>query len=222
MTTRPTWVRKVYATLAVLAGLGLLGAWFTYSQLTAELDPGAIRKPNELDGQEAEKKLRIYHHALETSRPGFIRLSDSEINSYLEPHYFSGQRAVPPPTESPVRLLTGRLELLNGGGVWYCWVRRTCLGHAIDMVWERTFRLEREADRWALRTKSMRLGRLQVPRVLWPFVRRQLGSVDDTFAKKADWLARLPNLEIRTNEASISPELRLFTYASTDPQTGRP
>lgn len=214
MTARPSWVRKLYVTLAVAGTVGLLAGGYSYFAITAEVDLNSFAKPNELDAKEADRKLKLYKDALAVShRGGFIRFSEIEINSYLHQHYFAGDKSSPTnaPDASP-RLLAGRVELSNGGLVWYCWVRKSWLGRPFDLFWERVFELNQAQNRWAFQPRAMRLGRLEMPAGTWALLQKELGAVDQIFTDQLEWLAGLPTLEIKTNEASIKPEFRLFTY----------
>jgi hypothetical protein len=203
----------LYVALSVAGTVGLLALGYSYFAITAEVDLSSFTKPNELDAKEAGRKLKLYQDALAISRRGFIRLSEIEINSYLHQHYFAEDKskATNAPEASP-HLLAGRVELSNGGLVWYCWVRKNWFGRPFDLFWERVFELNQAQDRWSFQPRAMRLGRLEMPSGAWTLVQRQLGAVDHIFTNQVEWLARLPTLEIKTNEASIKPEFRLFTY----------
>jgi hypothetical protein len=221
MKARPTWVRKLYWTLAIGAVFGMLMMAYGYFQITAEVDSGIFKKPNVLDAQEADRKLKLYNEALAISRRGFVRLSEVEINSYLLQHYFSdGKIAGTNAPPANIKLLTSRLGFTQRGVKWYCWVRKKWLGRPVDLVWERALELNRIENRWVFQTTSMRLGKMAMPARWWPLVQSQIGEIDLTFDEPLNWLTKLPTLEIKTNAASSSPELRLYTYQVSETWTG--
>jgi hypothetical protein len=80
------------------------------------------------------------------------------------------------------------------------------------MVWRRVVEFRRKTDRWTFETKSMSLGKMDVPRRFWTFVNRELGEVDQRFADDQRWVTVLPAIEIKTNAMNSRPELRLYTY----------
>lgn len=212
-TARPTWVRKLAWTLTLLAGLGLIGIGYAYFQITAEIDRRSFGPLNDLDAKEAERKLKIYAEAFGTSRRGFIRLSEAEINSYLQEHYFAdSDKNSTNALASGARLLDGRVELLGRGLTWSCWLRKPLLGQPLDLVWQRVMELNQHSTQWVFQTKSMWLGNVEVPPRFWPFVTQQLGEADLVLSNRHQWFSRLPALEIKTNELSAKPELRLYTY----------
>jgi hypothetical protein len=219
MTVRPSWIRKLCLALALLLGLAIIALFYGYFQITARIDPEGVARPNPLEAKEAERKLDLYREAQKTSQRGFVRLSEGEINSYLQARYFSASRTsrVDSATSpGSARLLKSRADLFDNTIVWSCWISKDWLGGSMELVWQRSFELVPEGNRWDLRMKGMRLGDLNVPRKLWPVVDASLGGVDEVFINQFDWLTQLPTLEIKTNVFSSKPELRLFTYRLTE------
>jgi hypothetical protein len=211
MMARPTWVRRLYYVLAVLSVLALLAICYGYFQLTASVIPDGVGRANVLDAQEAEKKLKLYMEAQKISRPGFVRLSEVEINSYLQRHYFSDSNGGT--QREGARLVRTQAVLSPRAIIWYCWVEKDWLGCSTELVWQRTFELGRAKDgRCTFNLKAMKVGRVKVPKPLWDTVETSLGNVDGMFTDRFDWVTQMPALELKTNAASFKPELRLFTY----------
>ena len=216
MRARPAWVRKLCVTLGIGAGIGLLFLGYLYFQLTADTDASAFKEPNALDAREAERKLGLYRKALaETGRNGFIRLSEIEINAYLQQPGVRGKlrSQTNAPASSP-RLLESRLMFSGQDIAWYCWIRKRFMGKSISLVWRRDFDLRRETNRWSFVTKSMAIGTVEMPPSYWPLVNRTLGEVDHLFAEEQRWVEGLPLVELRPNAAGASSELRLYTQHS--------
>ena len=151
-------------------------------------------------------------------------MSEIEINSYLHQHYFEDpvQNKTNAP-DSSSRLLESRMKLSGREVFWYCWIKKKVLGVSIPVVWRRSLELNRGTNRWSFETKSMTIGKLEVPLRYWALVNKALDEVDGVFAEERRWVERLPMIEIRTNTANLSPELRLYTHpAAATPSVRKP
>jgi hypothetical protein len=198
----------------VLLGILVLVAGYWYMQFTAEVGSTSLESPNIFDAQEADRKLKLFEGAQRDAKKGFIRLTEIELNSYLREHYLGGFKkgAAPGPESGQRGLLDCRLDLTRNGMVWHCWLHKPLWKHTARLYWERTFGLARAGDQWTFALRSMRVGDVDVPRRFWPQVQGFLGGVDEVFVKQSNWVAQLPAVELRPNEFSQSPELRLYTY----------
>lgn len=223
MKARPAWVRRVITSLWLAVALVMVAALYLYFKVTAEADTYSLKEPNALDAREANRKLGLYKKALEgPERSGFIRLSEVEINSYLRERYFADQaKSLTNAPDSVPRLLESRVKLSGQEILWYCWVQKKWCGVSVPMVWRRNLELARGTNSPKLATKSMTLGKLEVPLRYWPFVNRELGEVDRVFAEDRRWVEKLPRLEIRTNNQSAAPELRLYTHSTAASSAAR-
>jgi hypothetical protein len=213
MTARPTWVRKLCLLLAVGAGIAFLAGSYLYFQITAAIEPEARQEANDLDAKEADRKLKVYQQALQDSRRGFIRLSEVELNSYIQQQYFSETKTAD--TNAPVpktHLLKSQVGLYSKEITWSYWLQRKVLGKPVQLFWQRAVELSGKPQHWTFQTKAMRVGKIDVPPRLWEFVQSRLGESDLIFSNRFDWLVRLPTLEIKTNDLTSSAELRLYTY----------
>jgi hypothetical protein len=213
MTARPIWVRKAYLLLVVGAGIALLAACYLYFQITAVIEPVVRQQPNDLDAKEAERKLKLYRQALQDSRRGFIRLSEVELNSYIQQQYFSetkiGETNAP---NSKTHLSRSLVGLFSDEITWSYWLQQKVLGKPVHLFWQRAVELSGKPEHWTFQTKAMRVGKIEVPPRLWDFVQSRLGESDLIFSNRFDWLVRLPTLEVKTNDLTSSAELRLYTY----------
>jgi hypothetical protein len=219
MKARPSWIRKVYIALAMLAVAMVILFAYGYYQITSPIDLGGPRLTNILDAKEAEKKLKLYKSARQVSERGFVRLSEVEINSYLQEHYFSSSKGsgISPAATASARLMRTHVLLTDEAVIWLCWMQKKWLGRSVDLVWQRAFEIVPDCEgNSTLRMTAMRVGQLDVPASFWGVMRSTLGEVDGVFTNQFNWLTRLPTLEIKTNAASFKPELRLFTYRVTD------
>ncbi|MBM3838151.1 MAG: hypothetical protein FJ398_09325 [Verrucomicrobia bacterium] len=132
MKARPAWIRRV-VTVAWMAAV------YFYSQVTADIDAEAFKEPNALDAQEVQRKLGLFRKALESpGRSGFIRLTEIEINSYLDERYAGDKLKSPAnaPETSP-KLLASRARFSGPEIQWYCWVRKKWFGLSFPLVWRR-------------------------------------------------------------------------------------
>lgn len=203
--------------MAMTAVLGIAVFCYVCLKLTAEVDLEGVETPNILDAREAERKLALFSDAMKIARRGFVRLSEVEINSYIEQRYF-GNSASPAKTtgtagEPGARVLRAAAFLSHEAVTWTCWVRGEWFGRPREWVWQRTFELVPNCPEASdFRLASMSVGQLQIPRVLWPQVQAAFADVDDLFTHQAVWLANVPAVEIKTNVFSLKPEVRLFTY----------
>lgn len=213
MAARTSVLNKSLRALLILAGLGILVLGYLYMRLTAEVIVPGAQSPTALDAQEATRKLRLFQEARADSKKGFIRLTEVELNSYLRAKYLGGfdRRALP---ETALRhgVLECRADLDTNAVDWYCWVRLSRWEQQIDLCWVRRFRLARADGRWTLELLGMRIGEVDIPSRYWSKVQTWLGEADALFAEDCSWLAESPAVELRPNEFSRTPELRLYTY----------
>jgi hypothetical protein len=208
----------------VAGGFFFVAVVYLYSQVTADFDAEASKEPNAVDAQEARRKLGLYKKALESpGRSGFIRLTEAEINSYLDERYFRDnvKNLTNAPDASP-RLLASRAKLAGQEIQWYCWLRKKWFGLSFPLVSRRGLELCGGTNHWILATRSMDLGKLEVPPRYWPLVSQELGEVDRVFVEDRRWGEKLPWVEIRTNSLNSAPELRLYTLPSPAATNAQP
>lgn len=209
----PSRLRIVLFALAVLLSAGLILGGHYYLQLTADVEAASLDAPNALDARELERKLKMYDEALKSSRHGFIRLSEVEINSYLHEHYTGKRNEGQPDQLSDGCWLTKcRADLTGNEVIFFSWVQVRWHHRTLNVCWQRTAALHRVADRWEFVLKSMRVGRQQIRPGLWPRVDAFFQTADQGFQEKFAWLLTQPALEIKTSQLSQQPELRLYTF----------
>ncbi len=207
-------LKKILLALAVAIGAILLAGGYLFFQIKRDVDTDWADAPNSVDALEARRKLRLFQEAQKVSRRGFVRLSEVELNSYLEQNYSATAAAAQTNAPGSNGLLKSFVSLSVPDVTFYCWVKKRMIGFSVDFVWQRTVRLERTADRWNFPVQAMKVGNLEIRPRFWQLANRHLGGADQAFSKQFDWLAHLPGLEIAENELSHRPELRLYTYAA--------
>lgn len=212
------FLKRTLVALLLLGGVLVIVLGYWYTKLTADIAPSGIQKPDSLDAKEADRKLGIFEQAMQAARPGFIRLSEVEINSYVAAHYFTDPQGKPAPaaTASGTQLLRCLADLTKRDLVWHSWVVKDFHGVRLPMVWTRSFRLLCGRGQWVFDTTSMSLGDVDIPRRYWPQIERWLGDADQVFTTKSNWVRVLPALELHPHEITQTPELRLYTYADTN------
>jgi hypothetical protein len=213
MAARASVLTKSLRALLILAGLGMLMLGYLYVRLTAEVRFPGAQTPTAFDAQEAARKLRLFQEARAASKKGFVRLTEVELNAYLQSKYLGGfDRRPLPETASRHGVRECRADLDTNAVDWYCWVRLNRWSQEVDLCWVRRFSLARADGRWTLELHGMRIGEVDIPARYWEKVQTWLAAADALFAEDCSWLAELPAVELRPNEFSRNPELRLYTY----------
>jgi hypothetical protein len=216
MKSIPSRLRIVLFCLGAILSVGLILAGHGYYQLTAPVDAAGLQAPNNLDAKELERKRGMFEAALKTSRHGFIRLSEVEINSYLHEHYhLKAGGGAAAEAENGCRLLKCNADLITGGVVFYSWVQVNWRGRSRTVCWQRMAEVRRAGDHWEFALTSMHVGRQQIPQRYWANVTEFLHGADQPFSESYAWLTKIPNLEIRLSEIGHQPELRLYTFPNT-------
>jgi hypothetical protein len=213
MASAPSVAKKTLRVLLILLGVAVVFGGYFYLRLTADVELAGVQPPNGFDAQEAARKLKLFEQAKEGARKGFIRLTEVELNSYLRERYLGGFGKTPSASAAATNgLLDCRLDLATNRLTLFCWLEKERWKQRVGLCWTRTFGVARTNDRWTLNLQAMRIGDLDVPPRWWPRVQAALGQVDEVFTAESAWAAQLPAVELRANEFSQSPELRLYTY----------
>ena len=205
----------LYGLLALfcLFGLAVAALIYGYVKVTAAVEPLDVPPLSLFQEEEARKKIKLLESTMQkTNRPGFILLTLGELNSYIAAQVAAASEK----QTGDSQLLKAQLSLRPDTNVWYCWVRKKWLGLNVPVVWQRTLKLGRAANRWTASVQSMRIGRWEVPPQYWSFCQRTLGGADAALTNLTSWLARLPALEVVTNVAFHSFDLKLYNYPETN------
>ena len=181
--------------------------------LTRPLDVEFAQDPNAVEAFEANRKLKLLNEAQTERRQGFIRLSEVEINSFLEGRY---NAAATKPTNSTVRLVKSGVLLDQGSLTFVTWHRAPVLGFELPFVWQRVVTPTGDTNGWGFRLRAMRVGQLDIPLEYWTRVEQILGGSDALFEERKYWLRKLPFVSLAQNEQSKSPEFRLYTYVPNE------
>ena len=181
--------------------------------ITRPLENDFAQDPNAVEAHEANRKLKLLSDAQTTQKRGFVRLSEVEINSFLEGRYNSGTASQ---TNNPVKLVKTGVLLGPDQVTFVTWHKAPIFGFNLPIVWQRVILPVQTTNGWTFALESMRVGQLEIPAQYWPKVDAILGSGDALFEERKAWLQSLPLVSLSHNEVSKSPEFRLYTYVPTE------
>jgi hypothetical protein len=227
-------------------GVGLIGAvlmaglifgFYIYRGLTRVNSTVDYGTPAFLEARSAADKLRIWEDSQKAKSIGFVRLTESEINSLLHWMLFSGKakplsafvdpprvlrdwdttaraRMLPAPPASTCHLLDVRVRFdpLERNLVWHSWVKKSWHGQSWTLHWERRANLTRSTNGWGFTCVGMRVGNLEIPEQYRPWVRQFLGEADAAMADMREWFENLPAVELALNATTEIPELKIYNY----------
>jgi hypothetical protein len=165
--------------------------------------------PNSFDTQEAIRKLKSFNEAQAAKKAGFIRLSEAEINGFLQQRFAKPEKSR---TNAPVQLVRAAVLLHQNDLTFVTWQKVSVFGVDLHLVWQRLVSPQRTPGGWRLSLDEMRLGKITIPGNYWDDVNHVLGVSDSAFEDRKVWLANIPTFMISHNEVSRAPELRLYTY----------
>ena len=200
-------VRKIILALlalVVVAG-GAVGYFFV--QLTASPTIELRQAPNAVEGREATRKLQLFEEAGKAKRRGYIRLSEVEMNSYLDETVLTNNIET-----NGIVLLNARVLLDKKGCTWVSWLDMPFFGFELPLVWQRHLDLVKNEEGYGLKLVGMQVGQMQIPPEQWGTVHEYLGHFDGIFQERFGWMLEVPTVLIEKNELSKAPELRLYTY----------
>jgi hypothetical protein len=184
--------------------------------ITRPLNVDFAQEPNAVEAHEANRKLKLLNDAQTAQKRGFVRLSEVEINSFLEGRYNSGKAAQ---TNGPIKLVKSGV-LLGGDRVTFVtWHEAPIFGLNLPIVWQRVISPVKSTNGWSFTLQSMRIGDLDIPAAYWSKLNAIFGHVDALFEERKEWLKSLPLVTLAHNEVSKSPEFRLYTYVPTENAT---
>jgi hypothetical protein len=181
--------------------------------VTRPLEADFAQEPNAVEAHEDNRKLKLLNDAQTTQKRGFVRLSEVEINSFLEGRYNAGREAQ---TNSPVKLVKSGVLLAPDRVTFVTWHQAPVFGMNLPIVWQRVVSPTQTTNGWTFSMDSMRVGQLEIPAQYWSRVAAILGSGDALFEDRKAWLKSLPLVTLAHNEVSKSPEFRLYTYVPTE------
>jgi hypothetical protein len=172
--------------------------------------------PNPLELSEANRKIKLLNEAREAKKKGFVRLSEVEINSFMEARFHGSNDA---PASPSVALVKSAVLLHQTNLTLVTWHRLALFGgFSVPFVWQRTVAPVREGGTVKFEIGEMRLGRINLPLQAWPQVSEFFGRTDAIYEDRRNWLASLPKVALMKNEISFAPELRLFSYDPDQPE----
>src|ERR1044071_8976630 len=99
----------------VLAAVLLACGYYGY-ELSRHEDPGLLQGANAPDAKEATRKLKLLTDAQKSGKRGFVRLSEIEINSFLNSEYNTAGTTNVLPHATTLR---GCVDLSRKDLIWY-------------------------------------------------------------------------------------------------------
>jgi hypothetical protein len=200
--------------LALIGGTLLVSAAVLLYLLTRSVEIEFAQDPNPLEAHEANRKIKLLNEAREAKRRGFVRLSEVEINSFLDESYNNPKKNLR--TNAPVHLVKTAVLLHHTNLTVVTWMAAPMLGIELPFVWQRTVIPRKSGEKWTFELSEMQLGKLHIPEAIWSKVNSLFGGADGVFQERKNWLANLPNISLVKNESSLSPELRLYSYQPSE------
>jgi hypothetical protein len=181
--------------------------------VTRPLDLEFAQDPNAVEAHEANRKLKLLNEAQTTQKRGFVRLSEVEINSFLDGRYNSNNENQ---TNSRVKLIKSGVLLGQDRVTFVTWHRAPVFGFDLPIVWQRVVAPSKDTNGWNFTLESMRVGHVEIPAQHWTRINAILGVGDTLFEERKSWFKSLPLVTLGQNELSKSPEFRLYTYVPTE------
>jgi hypothetical protein len=202
-------VKKVLILTTLLTGAIAAAAGSVVYLATRPVQIDWQQDPNKVELYEANRKISLFDEAQSTRRKGFIRLSEVEINSFLQNRF----KMVSAADTNALLELKKSAVLLTGTNIQFvAWLEKPVFGYRIPFVWQRSIIPVRENNKWTFAVQEMKIGQLEIPRRFWSQVEAFVGSIDAAFEEKRDWLAQVPSITLSKNELSHFPEVRLYTF----------
>lgn len=214
--------RRVLFFFGAIAALVVLLAAYYASRLLSDVEVAGLRPVNNFDAREAKRKIGALQSALKNGQVGFVRLTETEINSYLAKQYdrigpvpLGWETPKPPPAG---RLSMGRcqVDLEDDEATVYTWIVYPFASTRLTLVWARTGKFKQTSGKWAFEPTSMNIGSVEIPASLHSRVESWLGRTDESLNSEIQLLSEIPAIELRTHELSKKSELRLYSYAESN------
>jgi hypothetical protein len=200
---------KIALMFAMLILTGMTGACVLVYALLGDTEINIAQNANSFDTQEANRKLKAFNEAQAANKPGFVRLSEPEINGFLQSRYGKADKSH---TNGPVQLVKTGVLLHQNDLTFVTWHKVSVFGVDFHVVWQRLVSPQRTAGGWRLSLDEMRVGKLTIPGSYWDDVNHLLGACDSAFEERKVWLANIPTMMISHNEITRAPEVRLYSY----------
>lgn len=209
------YTKKIFVALGVttLLAVGAVGALGYF--LTRPLPVAFAERPNAVEAQEADRKLKMLTEAQSERKQGFVRFTEVEINSFLDGKYQSGNAS-----NAPIRLTKAGVLLNEDQITVITWHEAPVYGFNLPFVWQRVIAPVKKKEGWSFDVRSMSVGQVRIPNTQWHRVEQYLGATDTIFQERRDWLKTLPMVTLAKNEESESPEVRLYTYVPREKSMG--
>jgi hypothetical protein len=199
-------LKKIFFAFAACVALVVVAVGVAGYYLTRPLPETFSTRPNVVEAQEANRKLKLLNEAQSSRKQGFVRFSEVEINSFLDKYNSSNS------TNAPVQLVKAGVFLGEGEVNFVTWHSLDVFGFKVPFVWQRVLTPIKQKEGWNFTMRSMKVGAVEIPEGNWSKVEEVLGTTDALFAERKEWLKTVPMVQLAQNELSETPEVRLYTY----------
>ncbi|MGV3772490.1 MAG: hypothetical protein ACO1QB_06275 [Verrucomicrobiales bacterium] len=206
--------RKRWFILAPLLVLFAASIFLAVS-ITREPELQRLQIPNAVEAYEANRKLRILETSAKQSRKGFVRLSELEINSLLEPTIAAKQKARSSGSTASISNslpVKNAIQLTTTNFTFFSWHKQSTPVGAATLAFQRTLELRPGQPGTKLQLTGMKVGRLAIPESLWTWMEAKLDPNRELVTSRLPWLNSAVSAQITQNELSKFPEFRLYSY----------
>lgn len=203
--------KKICLALGVIGGALFITIAVIAFKLTRQIEPQWVQDPNPVEAYEADRKIRLLSEA-EARAKGFVRLSEVEINSYLQQKLAPGTNTAP----SSLVLRQAGVQLASSNVTFVCWANQKLLGLEIPLVYQRSYDVGNGQLLSEIQLQSIKIGDLEIPKFLWNKVESVFTAMDTRFEERRNWVAKLPAVRLTRNELTDHPEVRLYNFTPRD------
>lgn len=170
--------------------------------------------PNVIEAGSARTKLKQYDNALARGDRGYVRLTQIEINSYLNGlrTNFSTNK-IEMTGRIPIHLQRVGVNLGKTNFVLYSWGHAKMFGLSLPFVLQRGFGIRQEGtNQWEFPVEFVRVGDLEIPEEFWPRMEAMVHDADAPLLAEMAWTTNIQAMLVTKNDLSERPEFRLYTY----------
>ncbi len=193
----------------LLAGAAAAGVGSVAYMATRPVEFEWPQDPNQIELQEADRKLQLFNEAQENKKKGFVRFSEVEINSFLQNRH---KMVTGNSTNSSIELERTAV-LLSGQSIdVVSYFQKPVFGYRLPFVWQRVVTPTKDTNGWTFTVQQMKLGTLDVPPRYWPKINEFVGPIDGFFEDRVEWLSKIPLISLTRSETTKRPEVRLYTF----------
>lgn len=202
--------RTIRLSAWVVAGILAITFLVIYIRLHAEVAISHFRPPNNIDSEEASRKIEIFNKAVLINKKGHVKLTETEINSrVLLKHILKYDDE-----NETLRLKKYRVKIVDDHTISIiAWIEGPIYGFQRSLVWTRTYQYEGGSTLEHLKLTSMQVGKVTISNRFQPIITARLARIDQRFQSSLEWLRGVPRFEIHADPNEKEPYLKLYTFA---------